>query len=472
MRAKIAGGQREEALIFARKNQNVGVQDAEFVDAWLGLEAVAVGGDRAKALQMRDQLAKRSPDNERNNVSLVMLLLDAQRWADARTMIDKLRGSADRPSYVELDVRWSTAQNNMRNAIETFNRWVTTLPADKHTEAPYISLAGIFMDYGKYDAAILSLEDGRKHQDPKTMGADRKLGEVQFLTQRYAQCIETYNRVLAADPKDPEYRVSGQIVEAYIRLSKFADAKKLIDALGGGVESNSRMLLLKAEILAGLGQLEEAGRTYDAAVAAAKEDPIGYIKRAEFLGRDPQRMGDAQQDLRQALALSPRLLGARRLLTDLHMRRNEPDKAVEVLREGLRADPDNDAPPLGPRRPAPAPQAGSGCDAPGGGRPGAPQRGPPLALPRARGDVRPATLRRRDHLRLAPLGEEEGRRRRPRLPRCGAQDEDHRLRQGHAGAPDPRAQHPEGHPPAHRPGAPPAQAPSAPRRPPPTSTRR
>lgn len=344
MRAKIRLGQSDEALQFARKNQDVGVQDMEFVDMWLALEAATAGGDRSKALDARQQLAKRFPDNERNNVALVLLLLDAQRYSDARSMIDKLRGSSDSPAYVELDIRWHIAQNDLRSAIDTFNRWVTTLPPEKNNEDPYIALAQIFIDYGKYDAAILSLDDGgRKHQNPKTMGADRKLGEVQFLTRRYKQAIETFDRVLAVDPNDPDFRINGQIVEAYVRMNRFADAKKRIDALGPAIESNGHMLLLKGEILAGFGQMDEAARTYDAAVAAAKNDPIAYIKRAEFLGRDPARLGDAEQDLKQALALSPRNLGARRLLTDLHMRRNEPDKAVAVLREGVSIDPDNDA---------------------------------------------------------------------------------------------------------------------------------
>ena len=350
MQAKSALGQHEEALRFARDNEKYGVHDMDFVDMWLSLESLARGGDTQAAIDQRTLLAKRFEDNppgnpaivERNNVALVQLLISDRRFAQARTAIDRLRNSSDPAIAAELDIRWNMAQGNVVKAIEIFNSWVTALPPEKHTEQPYIALANIFSQYQRPDAALQALKDGRTHQAPGSVEADRAMGELLFRMGRYDQAIETFDALLAKDPNDPELKVNLHLIEAYVLTKKFDEALRRIAALGAAAQGDSKVMLLKADALAGKGQILDAERTYDTAISLDKGAAIGYIKRAQFLSRDEKHFRDAQEDLEQAIKLEPRHLGARRLLVSIYLRKNEPDRAVGVFREGLVLDPDND----------------------------------------------------------------------------------------------------------------------------------
>lgn len=343
IRARAASARRDEALAFARRHRSMAMSDPKLLDLWLDLEATVPGGDPDAALQMRQELAKRLPEQRENNIALTRLLINAGRFTEAKSRIDSLRSASTDPAYVELEIRWYTAQGNIAGALETFNKWVVALPPEQHTGAPYLALAAVFTDYGRLDAAMVTLEDGRKHQDPKTVDCDRRLGEVLFLMGRYERAIEQFDKVLSVLKQDPDLTLNGQIVEAYIRLARLDEAKQRLDALGSAINSSARVLLLKAEVFRLQGNFDEAGRIYDTAIATDKSDPVGYIKRAEFLVKDPSRYADAEQDLLQALQINPRHLGARKRLAVLYMSMEQPTRAVEILRTGLSADPDNDA---------------------------------------------------------------------------------------------------------------------------------
>jgi tetratricopeptide (TPR) repeat protein len=363
MRAKQAMGQVDEAVRFARANEKYGVGDMDFVDLWLSLESAASAGDPRAVIAQRRTLAKRFAENPpgnpaivvRNNVALIRLLISSRQLEEAEKMIGELRASSDDAAYVEMDIRLQVARDNIPESVKIFNTWVVTLPPEKHTEVPYLALSQIYREYGKYNAAIGALRDGRSHAPPESVACEAQLGDLHFALRQWAPAVEAYNEALAKEqkivPADDAARreqeqlrlqLNAQVIESLVRLERYDEADRVIRGLGAAADGSARVLLLKADILAGKGDFAEAERSYDAAIAADRNDPIGYIKRAEFLARDEKHLRDAQEDLAQALKLNPKHLGARQALANIYLRNKESDKAVEVLREGLLADPEND----------------------------------------------------------------------------------------------------------------------------------
>jgi tetratricopeptide (TPR) repeat protein len=361
MQAASAMGQNDEALRKARESEKYAVTDMEFVDLWLRLEA-AVSGDPRTVIEKRRTLARRfaerPPTDPRiaimNNAELIDLLIQANQFDEARQLIDQYRQAKDDPAYVQADIRWHVARDDIRGAVDIFNKYVTSLPADQHNERPYIVFAQILQEHQRYAVAKQSLVDGAKHEAADSILCEAQLGDLHFGLREWAPAIDAYEAALTKDRKitvPPEQAaaqaaqrvaINAKIVEALVRLERFADADARIKALGPAADSNPVLLLLRADILNGTGKVTEAERAYDAAIAAAKNDPLGYIKRAEFLARDEKHLRDAQQDLEQALKLNPRHLGARQALANIHLRSNETDQAIAVLRDGIVADPDND----------------------------------------------------------------------------------------------------------------------------------
>lgn len=341
---RVKMGQRSfaDALTFAREKQAFAGGDPDFVDLWLMAESVAPAGDKSRAIEVRKNLRARVADNEQNNFALAVLLIDARKWDEARTLIDELRSkNKDNVKYLEVDAHWSLAQGNARAATDKFNEYISAIPPAKHNEDPYLSLASLLVRYGQTKAALNALEDGVKHQDPKTMRADRELGEAYFSLGQFDKAIETFNKIAASKPSDLR-NVDNRILASMIRAGRLREAKAKLDALGEtAVAADANLLILRGDVLAGLGDRENALKAYDQAIAVEKGNSFAFVKRGDFLMGDPAREKDAEDDLKQAILIDQRSYAARQRLAVLHTRRDRFEDAIKVLKEGIAIDPDN-----------------------------------------------------------------------------------------------------------------------------------
>lgn len=331
-----------EALAFARANQSIAGGDLEFAEVWLSVESVAPGGDKGKAIEVRRELAKRFPENERNNYALAILLIDGKQWPEARKLIDDLRArNKSAVKYLEVDAHWYLAQQNTRGAAEVFNAYISALPPDKHTDEPYISLASLLLRYGQTEAALITLTDGRKHQNPKEMRADRELAETLFSLGRFDKAVDVFERIAASKPTDLD-AVTARAIAAYLRAGRLPEARARLDAMSEAVNTNANLLLLKADVLTGMGDRPGATALYDKAISVDKSSAFAFVKRGDFLMAEPGREKDAEDDFKQALTLDSRMYIARQRLAVLYMRGERFDEAVDMLAKGVATDPDND----------------------------------------------------------------------------------------------------------------------------------
>jgi len=342
LRVKLAQRAYGEALSLAREKKASFAGDADFADLWLTAEALSPGGDKPEAIRVRRELAARNPADERNNYALAVLLIDGKQFDEARKLIDQLR-KADPAStrYLEVDLHWHLAQQDMRGVVEVFNAYVTSLPPEKHTEDPYILLSALSRRYGQVEPSIQYLRDGAKHQDPKTMRADRELAEVLFSTGRFDEARSVFERIAAGKPADGDY-IDSRIIASMFRAGRLAEAKARLESMGSAVDARANLLLLKADVLSGLGDRAGALAAYDAAIALDKTDPFAFVKRGDFLMGDHSRELDAEDDLKQAVVMNPRMYVARQRLAVLYTRQEKFDAAADVLKQGVVLDPEND----------------------------------------------------------------------------------------------------------------------------------
>lgn len=331
-----------EALAFARKNQPRIGADPEFVELWLMLESVAPAGDRAKALETRRQLARKDPGNEQNNVQLIGLLADNQQFDEAAAMIAAARKTKDSLRYVQMDSQLKMTRGDPDGALRVYSDYIALLPEDKRGIDPYLSEASLLAGFGQGEKAIAVLEEGRKFQDPKMAQADRSIGDLLFGLARYDDAVVAYDKVLKAAGEDPGLLITKRIVDSLNRGARYTQAKQRLDGLGASIVDNDPgLVMLRAESLAGLNDRAAAKAYFDRGVAMAKDDPLSYTRRAEFLAMDPQRMGDAESDYRQAISMQPRLQAARERLARLMAQNARWNDAIEVVKQGVALDPDN-----------------------------------------------------------------------------------------------------------------------------------
>lgn len=341
-------GRLDEALEASRKawKAGIGPSDPQLIEVRLLLEATAPTGDKEFALSARRQLARAKPEDRQNRLQMAALLVQLQRYDEARTILDQLKASPgdDAGAVADLEAQWHVRKGDMAGATRVFTDYIASLPADaKRTDEPYVRRAAMLSEVGQYDAAIGALREGMKYQDPVAMGAERQLAATLMRAGRWEEALETLRRLLASVKEDPGNGLLKAVIQCQVQLSRYAEAESTIHQLGEEGMKDQAVLILAADAAAGRRDLARARRLIDQAVALSPTQPAAYFVRAQYIRRfEPDRLGDAEQDLRTALERDPRFSPARELLFAMYNSTGRPDQAMSLLREAVAADPDND----------------------------------------------------------------------------------------------------------------------------------
>ena len=195
---------------------------------------------------------------------------------------------------------------------------------------------------GQLDGAVEMLEAGRKYQDPKTLLVDRELGDMLYNSGKYDRAITVYQRVLESGGVDEDNRVAKRVMEANLRLGKFAEVDKLIEAKGAEGKKDLAMLLLGAESANGQNQRDRARSLYDDAVRLFPKNPMVFLKRGDFNRLDPGMTKDARQDYEQMLRIDPNNVIAMVRLGNLLREAGDIDGALQNFKKAVDAEPGDD----------------------------------------------------------------------------------------------------------------------------------
>ena len=91
-------------------------------------------------------------------------------------------------------------ERDWTNAEKSFQRAIELNPVLTETYTSYSS--STLQPLGKWDEALRILRVARRN-DPLSLDVQREIGEVQFFAGRYAEAVDTFQRVRAVEPDFP-----------------------------------------------------------------------------------------------------------------------------------------------------------------------------------------------------------------------------------------------------------------------------
>lgn len=343
LRAMQRSGQMAEALEFARKAEKLAGKDEDFRQQWLALESTAPNGDRSRALLVRQDLAKREPDNVQNQIALAYLLMEQRKWDDARKVIDEVRGKGRVIESVEMMANWNYRQGDFDKTAKVYQDYIDSLPPENRTLSVYLQAARSMRNLGRITESLQFFTEARQFQDKKDVEVDREIGDTLYTVGRVPEALQVYKSVLEAGFPDPGDLVRARLIEGYLGVGDIAGAQTVLDQVGTRANNSSTLLMLSARVAMGQNDRPKAKRLLDQAVAAAgPTDPFALMSRAQFNAVDPQLIRDVEQDLKEALRRQPMFAAARRMLAEVYFGQGNVDGAIGQLRDGVNIDPGND----------------------------------------------------------------------------------------------------------------------------------
>jgi len=154
--------------------------EPDLVATWLQLESRY--GDRAKAIRFRENALERAPDDMSNAVALAQLYLDDKDWAKAEALIARLEASPSSDGFAVAMLRamWHGRQGQSETGATSLRAYIDSVPSSDRTVEMYTGLAQYLAVFGHPAEAAAALEEGRLHQHPLRLEADRTLGDFCF----------------------------------------------------------------------------------------------------------------------------------------------------------------------------------------------------------------------------------------------------------------------------------------------------
>jgi tetratricopeptide (TPR) repeat protein len=352
--AHTRAGRLDDALSVARANRKICEDpgNKRLREAWLSLEAAAPSGDKDFALNARQQVLKLDPSNDSNRLALAGLLMNRQRWAEARTVIDELLQRGEKfikegdnlgLQLVQLDAQWYASQSKLQQAWDTWQKYINELPPDKRDGRAEVSLSRLLVAFNQSTAAIEALEKGREYQDKKYLPIDRELGDLYFRKgdeESINKALGYYQGVLKNGQDDGNVILRATL-ETMLVLGKTKEVDDTIKAVGAKADADSGIVIIQAQAASAAGDRARAKQLHDRAVQMDPANPVVYDARAIFNSADKALVNDVEADLKRALELNPRYTNARLRLASLMANTGRWDESILQLTTAVDLDPNN-----------------------------------------------------------------------------------------------------------------------------------
>ena len=361
----VSVGRGTDALEIARTSEQYGREDPGFMNLWLSLESQFGGADGlARAVTVREQIAKARPTDRTNQMQLAQLYIDVasktdleipeatrkENWKKARSLIDSLKAENNDLGTVVLEAKWLADQGRVPQADGTtvdgldaargvFVDYIIGL-GDQATAEPYMELAAFMMMRGRYGVAESALLDAKQYQGAD-LSVEKVLGMLYMQLKEFRSAGEAFRTVVEAGADDESSSNRVRYIEMLLKTGEYQEAVSQIDQLPDSMKDQLTTLLQRAEAQDGLGRQAEAKGLFDRAVALFPGSSIAYTRRAEYRLRDPNLIQDVLADLGQALAIDPKDTQTLQLRASVYAQQKRYDEALADLTTALRADTSN-----------------------------------------------------------------------------------------------------------------------------------
>lgn len=294
-----------------------------------------------KALKYHEALLKRP-----QNSTLLDRFFGA--WIDEQpieTLDAFLKDRAEKNGGQDLAI---LAQHQLRRgledeALQTLGKAITALPEESYLP---MERAKIQLRRLDFEAARADLEKVTQGKDPQlTLEATKLIGKSWLREGNSKNAIETWDKLLAANPKDEdllEDLVESAAAEGEIEQA-LNYAQKLIDVSSDPYKKTLRQLR-QGDLLAQAGRNDDAVKNYSDTLAQVGEG--SWLER-EILAqidktfRKQDRLNDLKNAFVQLADANPRRLLIHRQLAKLEADQGDVDSAIGRFREVLKRSPGN-----------------------------------------------------------------------------------------------------------------------------------
>lgn len=194
----------------------------------------------------------------------------------------------------------------------------------------------------QYNEAIIELKNALQI-DPKFGPAVHLIGRAYSAKGWHLDAVRALRGAVELQPDNLE--VHADLGRTYIKIEAWDDALREAATITDKDPANAWAMYFRAAGLNAKGQRQDALIAVEKALAEDQSPPEFQTVHGDVLnGLD--RLGDAQQAYRAALARNPKYAAALVGLADLLRRQNRPDEARSLLEQAKAAEPTNAAPRL------------------------------------------------------------------------------------------------------------------------------
>ena len=338
-------GNQLEGLRIAREYRRFAARDPRLLEAWLRLEGSV--GDKRMAIERRRQIADREPDNAANKIALAELLIDAQTAAgrdEARQIVKALRATNDSIALVGLTARIHADEGDMQAAVDDFRQYLAGLPEEDRTSLPMIALGQFLSARGRGAEALQAYQAAREYPDTRGIHAELYLARELSNQQRFDEALEAYDNLLASGYEDDDGAVRKSQAMILLAQRRLDEAEAKVDALGDLATRDLDTMLLRADLARARGDTRLMRERLDQAVAAFRDQPLAYFRRAEALKTDGRYTQDVLHDLDTAISMNPSYIPALRLRAAILLtQQGREEDGLDDLRAAVAAAPGQDA---------------------------------------------------------------------------------------------------------------------------------
>ncbi len=314
-----------------------------------------------KAIAMGDQKSEAG-------LSLAQVFAQAGRMAESKAQISALlEKSPGKTKALYLLGQLHLAENKPDEALKTYDQILAKNPTDQ--EASYRK-AMIHLSRGQTDQA-LELSRQLLEKAPKSALGNLIQGLALFHQKKYAESIAPLQQGVGAMPSPLGYFYLGQAHfyknEPEQALSQF---QKALDLSPDFVQARifSALVLLQqrraddaiAEVKKAIekdaknavaynvlasayiakGQMDEASKAFNRAIEIEPKYVDAHMKKG-MLSLNLGKVQDAENELKTVLNISPEQLNSRMMLFTHYMRQNKHDKAMQLMKDGLKGTADD-----------------------------------------------------------------------------------------------------------------------------------
>lgn len=338
--ALIIQGNQDAALNEARTLEKFGRGNDAFLNLWLALEGAV--GDKEKALDMRQRLVVASPENRGNRAEVAKLLIALKRWDDAKKQIAEVRKLGDGLDGAQLEASLYDAQGEYDKAKGALESFISSQDPAKIGADAYITLGRYSLQRGSnVDAALTAFENARKKQDPKRMQGDVEIADLLFRIggEKEEQAVEAARRVIAGGADTSNHMMLKRVIDSLTRRGKLDDALKELETLKSKAPDDPVYYIQLSDVRVAKSDEKGARAALDEAAAKYSDNPMIFMKRAQFLARNSEMLRDAKADLDKAIRLAPSMASAYQMRAFISERMGKPDDAIADMRAAVRAAP-------------------------------------------------------------------------------------------------------------------------------------